>query len=84
MTKMKHLVFFLLLVFASNSIALDFRQYKDGFRSGWNSAFYEKGKATPGVPSVSPPPAKKGGDKRDDYERGYTNGYVKAQKRLLK
>lgn len=80
---MNKLLIVLAIVFPLSSEA-DYPQYKEGYQSGWIGAYLSEGKARPGRPSTPGMPARKGGDKRPDVERGYADGFADASEKMKK
>lgn len=78
---MNKLLIVMAIVFPLSSEA-GFSQYKEGYQSGWVSAYLSEGKARPGPTATPGMPARRGGDKRPDVERGYADGFADAKKAM--
>lgn len=58
--------------------------YKDGWKLGWAAAYQSVGRAATTPPAHRTPPARRSGDKRSDFERGYAHALLEAYQRIEK
>lgn len=66
------------------NLEADWNQYKEGYQSGWISAYLDSGKSKPIRVSTPVMPPRKANDKRPDVERGYADGFSDGKEKIKK
>jgi len=79
-----HKVLIVMAIVLPLNLEADWKQYKEGYQSGWVGAYLDEGKSKPIRVSTPVMPARRANDKRPDVERGYADGFSAGKEKIKK